>query len=215
MERQLRRLQGRGARRATSARAEQARDAIEAGLPTVVELTRADGQRMGGVLAVVPDHPARGLRGDPRHRRGRRVPAQDRASRAAAHRSGSASRAALVASAVDRRSCSRRCSRALPASREIIEGATMLIAVARALLGELLAHLEGRGGEVAAVHPREGERRRSSTAADARWRSSRSSPCIARAPRRRCSTRRCSTRAPQRRAADHARHRRRASRRWR
>ena len=82
---------------------------------------------------------------------------------------------------------------AMPASREIIEGAHAARRRRRALLGELLAHLEGRGGEVAGVHPRQGEQRAASTAAVARSRSSPSSPCIARAPRRRCSIRRCST----------------------
>ena len=77
----------------------------------------------------------------------------------------------------------------------------------RALLGELLAHLEGRSGEVAAVHQGEGDAALEH-GGGRRWRSSRSSPSTAKAPRRRCSTRRCSTRGRSG-ASAHARHRRR------
>jgi high-affinity iron transporter len=107
--------------------AERAMNAIEQGLPAVKGAGPSAGERLRRVPAIAADHPARGLRGDPGHRRGRGVPDQD------GHRErlrsiwvgvlmalGASALTAIVLATV---------LRALPATREVIEGATMLLAV--------------------------------------------------------------------------------------
>ena len=142
----------------------------------------ADGEALEPRRPVGDHHPARGLRDRPHHRGAARL--RDEVGQ--------------------RRACGARfCSARPPASSPACSPPTCWRAVrgvgrrgggsrrsdhaARrrgALLRQLLADLEGRGRQVAALHPGEGEDRARPRAAAWPWRAPPSSPCTARASRR-------------------------------
>ena len=135
--------------------AERARDAIEAQLPGIVALTRAPTGRWATFFQSFLIILRGGPRGDPRHRRDRARSCSRRAIASGCARSGSASALALVASAATA-VVLQTVLRAMPASREIIEGATMLVAVAVLFSVSYWLISKVEAAQLAAVHPREG-----------------------------------------------------------